>query len=74
MNERSYTVKEIDELRQACEDRWLFGTSAVKGNQQSRGYRPEEKAVAVEAIVRTHMIAGHVAQDLIDADSRPDAA
>ena len=67
MAERAYTVKEIDELREACETRWLFGTT-VPREGWGRHYRPEEKAVAVEEIVRTHMLAGHTAADLHEED------
>lgn len=72
MDSRSYTVKEIDELRRACEDRWLYGTSMPKGGAYfSRTYREDEKVKCVEEIVRTHMLAGHTAQDIYDADRKP---
>jgi hypothetical protein len=74
MSERSYTVREIDALRAACEERYLFGSCApTSEGRSSMSYREEEKAVAVEEMVRTHMIAGHVAQDLIDADTEKES-
>ena len=72
MNEqKTYTVKELDELRRACESRWLFGTTnqMIQSNRPSRVYYEEEKASGVEALVRTHMAAGHVALDLYRADN-----
>lgn len=66
---RSYTVRELDDLRAACESRWLFGTSVLTEQRGSRHYRAGEKEKAVEEMVRTHMLAGHVAQDLIDEDT-----
>ena len=68
--ERAYTVREIDALRRVCEDRWLYGTSAmgVAGFRTSRSYRGEEKDVAVEQMVRTYMLGGVVASDIIAED------
>jgi hypothetical protein len=45
MNMRSYTIDELDDLRDAL--------SAKHPN-----------AVSIEEIVRTHMVAGHTAQDI----------
>jgi hypothetical protein len=68
--ERAYTVKEIDALRAALEMRWLYGTTALSGMQgMSRSYGSEEKIVAVEELVRTHMLAGHTTKDIYDADN-----
>jgi hypothetical protein len=75
MIERAYTVKEIDELRKVCEYRWLFGSSVPSAMvEYGRSYQIGEKEKAVEEIVRTHMLAGHVAQDLIDEDTRQSPA
>lgn len=69
MSERAYTVAELDALRRAVETRWLFGTTRMRpGPSQSRVYTAEEKDRAVEALMRTHMLAGHTAQDIYDAD------
>jgi hypothetical protein len=69
MNRRNYTVKELDDLRRVVEDRVLFGTSFNDGKGRVSGqFRAGEVRNEVEQLVRTHMIAGHTAQDLIDAD------
>jgi hypothetical protein len=68
--ERAYTVQEIDNLRRACEMRWLYGTTKLSpGGGFSRCYREEEKSNGVENLVRTYMIAGKTAQDIRDADN-----
>jgi len=63
MTERSYTVAEIDALRRAVETKWLFG-SYTGHTGSSRCYYENEKVRAVEELVRTHMLAGHTADDL----------
>lgn len=69
MAERAYTVKEIDALRRACEQRWLFGTTSHSGSRTSGSYRQEEKDAGVEQLVRTYMLAGLTADDIYAADS-----
>lgn len=64
MSERAYTVSEIEALRQAVDTKWLFGSYSPKGMSMSRSYMADEKTYAVEQIMRTHMLAGHTAQDL----------
>lgn len=67
MAERAYTVAEIEALRQAVETKWLFGSYGQFRSgcfASSRTYQGAEKEQAVEAIVRTHMLAGHTAEDL----------
>ncbi len=63
--ERTYTVREID----ALEKRWLFGTSVLKGTSHGRCYNEKEKTACVEELVRTHMLAGHVSDDIYKADA-----
>lgn len=71
MSDRAYTVHELDALRRVCEYKWLFGTYGLGRNSgMSRSYKPEEKTACVEQIVRTHMMAGHTAEDLC-ASERP---
>lgn len=70
MAERAYTVKEVDALRSACEDRYLFGSCVPNADRVSVSYKESDMRITVEGWVRTHMIAGHVAQDLIDVDSQ----
>lgn len=70
--ERAYTVSELDELRHACENKWLWGLySGPQYNGCSRTYRAEEKIIAVEEMTRTHMLAGHTAADLIASEREP---
>jgi hypothetical protein len=66
MAERAYTVSELDALRRAAENKWLFGSYGNSPGKIrfSRSHKQEEKAVAVEEMVRTHMLAGHTADDL----------
>lgn len=64
MTERAYTAGELNALRQAVENMWLFGSYGQNGNCMSRVYMSDEKAFAVEQLVRTHMLAGHTAADL----------
>jgi hypothetical protein len=72
MSERAYTVGEMDALREAIEHKWLFGSYGRMGNCSSRPYSEPEKTQCVEALVRTHMLAGHTADDLY-ASERPAA-
>jgi hypothetical protein len=68
--DRAYTVKEIDDLRRACEMRWLFGTTKRSINwSTSRSYQVEEKIKCVEEFVRTYMLAGVVAADIYADDA-----
>lgn len=91
---RAYTVHELDALRQVVESKWLYGwysLPAQRSNDEgggtgyvwtrgvwSRSYDPNEKVKAVEEMVRTHMLAGHTAEDLIksedEARARAEAA
>lgn len=69
MTERSYTISELDALRQAVDTKWLFGTyyPPLSGGS-SRSYFEHERTKAVEELVRTHMLAGHTANDLYDSE------
>jgi len=76
MIERKYTVREIDELRAVLEAKFLTGSynSLVA---RSRDYRTEEKCaeiMAIEAMVRTHMEAGHTAETLLESQTLRDQA
>lgn len=64
MSERAYTVSELDALRSAVESKWLFGAYRTRGITYGRSYKEAEKAACVEELVRTHMMAGHTAEDL----------
>ncbi len=73
MTERAYTVNEVDALRRAVENKWLFGSYGQQmGNCQSRSYHETDKTQCVEHIVRTWMVAGKTAQDLYESE-RPSA-
>lgn len=71
MSDRKYSVVEIDDLRRAVEYKYLFGrySPVFRGGGMSRCYREEEKSVAVEQMVRTHMLAGHTAGDMIASET-----
>lgn len=73
MTDRAYTVSEIDALREACANKWLWGSyrgpQGSYSDEPSRVYYGQEKDVAVEQMVRTHMMAGHTAQDLYASDA-----
>lgn len=72
MNERKYSVSEINALRRAVENKWLWGSYGNIGvSGTSRPYLEEEKTKAVEEIVRTHMCAGHTAEDLCASEQLP---
>ena len=66
--ERAYTVREVDALRSACESKWLFGSYRWRSGA-SRPYKQEEKTSCVEEMVRTHMLAGHTAEDLYASEA-----
>lgn len=68
MSERCYTVMEIDELREACEMRYEFGTTYLPNGGVGRSYLESDLIVAVEEMVRTYMIAGITAVDIRNAD------
>ena len=68
---RAYTVDELDELRRVVRNRWLWGSySGSRGiNSISRSYKEVEMNAQVEELVRTHMIAGHTAEDLLASET-----
>ena len=70
MSERQYSVNELDALRIAVNNKWLYG-SYISRNEFSRTYCEDEKTKAVEEMVRTHMLAGHTAKDLYASEDRP---
>lgn len=69
--EKAYTVKEVDELRQACWLRWHFGTTNLSGRSNAsfgRSYGFGEETKGVDEFVRTYMTAGLTAEDIYKAD------
>lgn len=62
---RAYTVKEIDDLREVCEMKYLYGTTdPMQAIGFSRQYQESDKVKAVEELVRTYMIAEITAEDI----------
>lgn len=73
MSERPYTVAEIDALREVCRHKYVWGTYwdaplETGRGRSSRNYREQDCIKAAEEMVRTHMLAGHTALDLIAHD------
>jgi len=67
--ERAYTVKELDALRIACRNKWLFGFYNPSEDCMGRSYQQQDLDRGVEERVRTHMLAGHTAEDLIASEA-----
>lgn len=66
MSERAYTVTDLDDLRRAVRNKYIWGN--YHGGYDGQWGRPGkigEAEVVVEEMVRTHMIAGHTASDLL---------
>ena len=75
MSERRYTVREIDELREVCDMRYMWGTTVpgfdpTGGIHHSRTYRETERVTAVEQMIRTYMLAGITAKQIREEDKR----
>ena len=77
MTERAYTVRELDELRQAVERKWFWGAYRIPltppnadgySVRLGRTHKGAESDIAIEQIVRTHMLAGHTAADLLASE------
>ena len=68
---KAYTVAEIDALRRACENRYLWGNANGPrgGSVGSRSYHETDKSKVVEDQVRTYMLAGITGSDLCAEDS-----
>ena len=65
---RKYSVKELDELRQVVRCKWISGYYGCREGFSMRMSGPGEMENAVEQQVRTHMLAGHTAGDLLDSE------
>lgn len=71
MPERAYTVREIDALRSACRDKVLWGSySGPDGDVVSQIFGRGEVESRAEEMVRTFMLAGLTARDLLASDER----
>jgi hypothetical protein len=67
--QKPYTVSELDALRKVVENKWVWGSYRIDPRTRySRSYKETEKVKAVEELVRTHMIAGHYADDLLASE------
>lgn len=77
MTDRTYTVKEIDALRQVLGTRYVCGTTArTPDAPTSYWHDPKRMAQVVEDQLRTYMVAGItaeaiIAEDLARAEARP---
>lgn len=66
---KKYTVKEIEDLRDVIERKYMFGTySLAYSPRMSICFKESEKTIHVEENLRTHMLAGHTANDLIKSE------
>ncbi len=64
-----YSVAELDALRRCVEMKYLYGTyDCPQNGGMSRCFIANEKEKAVEERVRTHMLAGHTAEDLLASE------
>lgn len=74
MPDRSYTVDEIDALRYALEERFVWGSSLGPNTSMSSGlgrsYQKQDMIATVEAQLRTFMLAGVTAEDIFAEDRR----
>lgn len=70
MVERSYTVQEIDALRRVHKDKLVCGrySGPVGDLSASWGFNPQEMEKQAEDRVRTSMLAGHTAEDLLASE------
>lgn len=71
MTERAYTVREIDELRRTCDDRYGRNTTyfAPDGwGNWGYSYKPAEKIQQIEECVRTYMLAGITGPEIREQD------
>lgn len=66
--ERAYTVKDIDDLRKVVDNRLTYGTSNLGKIPLNRLWRSPDK-MYIEELVRTYMLAGITANDIIKLDT-----
>ena len=65
-DERKLTVIEVDELRNVCENIYLYGSAILDSGSMSRVFQERDMVVAVEEMVRTYILAEITAKDLIE--------
>lgn len=74
MNEqRKYSVAEIEGLRRVLRNEYIWGNyhGHTAGRTQHRAVYAAEMDRAVEEQVRTHMLAGHTSNDLLESERGP---
>lgn len=66
MSERKYSVAELDALRIAVRNKFVWGRyiPVPMRGVMSRCFRDGEIENSVEQMVRTHMLSGHTSEDL----------
>ena len=70
---KKYTVKEIEKLRNVIENKYMWGSYQSYPDQGlSRSFSEVDKIKSVEEQVRTHMLAGHTAKDLLKHEREKD--
>lgn len=64
--ERAYMLKEIDDLRQLCRDKWTYGSffPDFASGQIGRTWYGSERDIGTEELVRTYMLAGITAEQI----------
>ncbi len=71
MAERAYTLTEVDELREACRLRYLYGTTKrPEGGRQSRSYMETDMEKVLTERMRQYMAAGITAKDIYEQDNK----
>ena len=68
MIERAYTVSEIDHLRNVCKGKVAFGVYTEIIGECRVGRKDYDEEVYIEEMVRTHMLAGHSAEELLQSN------
>ena len=72
MPDRAYTIKETDALRRVVEHKYLYGSYGRMQSGMSRTYMESDKDKHVEERVRTLMVAGITAEEIL-AQEKSDA-
>jgi hypothetical protein len=73
MTERAYTVQEIDHLRRVISEKYVWGSyhGPPSDGSMSIPYYRRELEVSVENQLRTYMLAGLTADDLLASEKKP---
>ena len=74
MSERAYTVAQINQLRDVCREKVIWGSyggpdlEPGETTVMSRGFAPGDVERDTTELVRMHMLAGHTAADLLASE------